>query len=144
MNTKHRRAVDTRRLYRFENLFMPDVLKPGVKSSKSADYLQGVADTVWVKHGRNKMNPPKIQLVDEPGHSWCLGYSDIFLTRNPQKGEGTPHDTVCVLLHELTHAMGYSTHGKGFVNKYIELLVEYGGCSEDELRLGLTLFNIRA
>ena len=68
---------------------------------------------------------------------WCsyaAGYQKIVLTRSQR--------TVAVLLHELVHTFGFGTHGKKFVRKYIELLVEYAGCNEGELRLALGLFNV--
>ncbi len=138
-----RRAVETRRLYRFEAVFLHPQFKPHINRPRSLQYLRRLARRVWDKHGRKGIGVPRIRVMDGLEWSYCVGYSDIVLATATRTRHHHPHDTIEVLLHELTHAMGYGTHGKGFVRKYVALLVEYGGCDEGELQLALASFGIK-
>ena len=70
------------------------------------------------------------------GWSFALGYSEIKLAKR--------HRSIQVLLHELVHTMGFGTHGRSFVKKYIELLVAYGGMEEGEIVIGMGMFGIQS
>ena len=149
MNSKkkkkaHEQRVETRRLYRFEAaVFLPgEELAKYASRPRSEKFLKNLATKVWKKHGRKNVGVPNIEIT-EGTFSYCLGYSDIVLARATNTRFNLPHNTVDVLLHELTHAMGYQTHGKSFVKKYVQLLVEYGKLSEDELLFHLAMFNIK-
>lgn len=139
MKSSARRAVETRRLYRFEEIFAESSLGK-VCRERSLPFLRRLLREVWAKHGRARLSPPDLSFGPGTPHgkgfaSFAEGYSYIELK------EG--HRNVLVLLHELTHTLGYGApHGAGFVRKYIELLVEYGGCSEGELILGAGLFKL--
>ena len=134
-----REMVETRRLYQFEQIHMRDRVH-----RRSGAWLQRLAAKVWAKHGRKNSRVPTVRLRDDIDMSWCIGFTLIELSTSGKARGGFKHDTVEVLLHELVHAIGYRTHGRGFVRKYIELLVEYAGFDEGELRLAFGLFNIKA
>lgn len=136
---QYRLMVETRRLYRFENQFSRK-LPYECRRDRPITELRLIAQTVWRKWGRKGAKCPEIKChhgyrMTGGWYSYALGYSEIYLSRSQRN--------VMVLLHELTHTMGHGTHGKGFVEKYIRLLVEYGWCDEGELRMGLALYNIK-
>lgn len=140
-----RAMVETRRLYQFEQVFMrPECAPLSSIKPRSQAYLQRFARKVWAKHGRKGIRVPVVKLRQDLDHSWCVGFSLIELSISGKARGGFKHNTIEVLLHELVHAIGYRTHGRGFVRKYVELLVEYAGFDEGELRLALSLFNIKS
>ena len=132
------KSVETRRLYRFEN--MSKAISPYSNRKRSIKFLRSLAAEIWAEHGRSNCRVPSVQigegLVDKHTHiSFCDGYSRIELTE--------AQATACVLIHEITHALGYGNpHGKGFVKKYFQLLVQYGKCDEGELMLDAKLYGI--
>ena len=134
----HRRRIDTHRLYQFEEL--TSSISPYSNRARSYPFLARLAAHVWAKHGRHGLPPPEIRF--SPGTpvangpiSYCVGYSEIELI--------AAHRTVGVLLHEIVHALGYLTHGRGFVRKYFDLLVEYGRCERAPLLLDAKLFKMK-
>ena len=142
MSAPHKKAVETRRLYQFERVFMHPTRCPRINRPRSIRWLKGMAARVREKHGRKNLQVPKIHLWDRFNYSYCVGYSSIVLSTRGDTRESIPHNTLEVLLHELVHAIGYRNHDRAFVRKYVELLVEYGGMDEGELRLGMGLFRI--
>ena len=135
------KAVDTRRLYLFEHTFL--IEKPYLRKPRSIQFLRALADQVWAKHGRDGEKTPAVRITDGAATSSCLGRSEIELATATATYRNMAHNTVDTLLHELTHAMGYQSHGAGFARKYLELLSEYGQCDEGELRMAMTLFNVK-
>lgn len=139
MKTPHSRGVETRRLYRFENLsraYSAYATKP-----RSLSFLRRLAAAVWLKHGRRGLPVPVIEFGDGTPHggervSYCAGYSYINLAQGQRDAS--------VLLHELTHARGHGTHGLGFARKYFDLLVEFGRCDRDALLLDAAMFKVKA
>ena len=131
-----RQMVETRRLYRFERVFFTEDVSPFISKLRPIGYLRNIANTVWAKHGRRGVGVPEINVDPNVECSHCTGYRNVVLL--PE------HCSLDVLLHELTHCIGYLTHSRAFVRKYVELLVEYGGCSEIELTLALGLFKVDA
>lgn len=132
---RYKRAVETRRLYKFEAVFSR-ALPVETRRDRSISELRDISELVWAKHGRKWCRIPDVVCApDDAQFSYCQGFSKIALLR--------AHRNLAVLLHELTHAIGYAGHGKRFVNRYVALLVDYGGCEEGELRLGLSMFGIR-
>ena len=134
----HRRRIDTHRLYQFEEL--TGAIGPYSNKLRSQPFLRQLVDRVWTKHGRKGLPPPAIRFgpgtpVANGRISYCLGYSEIELIAS--------HRTVGVLLHEIVHAPGYLTHGRGFVRKYFDLLVEYGRCERAPLLLDAKLFKMK-
>jgi hypothetical protein len=51
--------------------------------------------------------------------SYCEGRRKIVLARHERN--------LRTLIHELTHAIGFGTHGAGFRQRYFALLARYGG-----------------
>lgn len=133
----HRRAVETRRLYRFEAVFSRQ-LPQEVRRDRPIAELRDIAAGVWAGEGQSLAACPRILCgsgVPQNGAwlSYCEG-DRIVLSRAQR--------TVAVLLHEITHALGHGTHGRDFVSRYVHLLCAYGGCEEGHLRLGLSLFKV--
>lgn len=140
-----RRAEETVRLYKFEDY---------TKSKKGFPYvlvcertmpdLRDFAEKVWKKHGRTGWKLPEIK----PWNGLCWHQKNRKFVGWSYSGTGViklakRHRNKLVLLHELVHAMGYGTHGRGFVRKYGELLVEYGGLDEGYLAMSMGIFGIR-
>jgi hypothetical protein len=135
-----RRMVETRRLYKFEEEYL--YKNRYISSPRSERFLKSLASRVWEKHGRENLPVPSVKIVDGAKWSTCKGYKEIALATSKNTRRNLPHNTIDVLLHELTHAIGFSTHGHGFVGKYSELLVEYGRCDPGELRMAMEMFGI--
>jgi len=139
--SRFKKMVDTRRLYCFENTYLTGAY---LQKPRSLRFLKTLAEKVWAKHGRKHVRVPSIAIVEGAKWSSCTGYSEIALATATSTRRNVPHNTVDVLIHELTHAMGFGNpHGPGFARKYVELLVEYGRCHEGELKLAMRLFNIK-
>jgi len=132
--------VETRRLYRFEDVFsmaLPEFTRRGCTLTT----LRELAAKVWARYGRKGLPVPSITFGPGIPHgnyraSWAEGYSKIELMPGQRNR--------MVLLHELTHTLGHSTHGKGFVRKYIRLLTEFAQCDESVVRQGMKSFNIKS
>ena len=137
--TPSEKMVSTRRLYKFEEIFSKE-LPAYVKRQRSLPFLKYMLKDVWLKHGRKGVKHPELAFGEGTPHegervSFCDGYSQIELVVGDRN--------VLILLHEITHALGFGNpHGKGFVRKYVELLVEYGRCDEGELNLAIGLFKV--
>lgn len=132
------KATDTRRLYAFEEAFK-HALPYAARRERTLASLTALLHTVWAKYGRKRLPPPRLTFGDGMPYaggraSFADGFGHIELVAG--------HRVVAILLHETTHTLGYTTHGPGFVTKYFELLVEYGGCSEGELALAAALFKL--
>lgn len=139
MKTAHNRAVETRRLYKFENLSI--AYSPYANKPRSLSFLRHLARAVWAQHGRRGLPCPAIEFgegtpLGADRASYCEGYSYINLCEGQRD--------VAVLLHELAHAHGHGTHGPGFVRRYFDLLVRYGRCDQTLLTLDAARFNIKA
>lgn len=115
MKPQHRRAVDTRRLYRFE-----DTTHFGtwLEQPRRMAYLRRWALRLWALYGRThalrvvagRGTPHGAALV-----SYALGTSYVQLARHQR--------TLKVLAHELVHVLGYPYHNRAFVHKLQEVLV---------------------
>jgi hypothetical protein len=135
------KSVDTRRLYKLEHTFFMD--KPYLRKPRAIKFLRDLAAQVWAKHGRSGSGVPSVAIVDGAPNSHCCGRSEIVLATDKSTYKNVAHNTVDTLLHELTHAMGYTQHGKAFVRKYMQLLVEYGKCDEGELSVAMSMFKVK-
>lgn len=144
MDAKSKKSIETRRLYKFEEIFLNSGLAEYANEPRDTKFLRAFAKKIWAKHGRKNLPMPRIRINRRSSYSWCSGFSEIELAIAANTRTGAPHNTIEVLIHELVHAIGYRTHGKSFVKKYVELLVEYAGLNEGELRIGLGLFNIKS
>lgn len=101
---------------------------------RTLPYMNRLLEQVWARHGRKGESSPVLCMHVTPPEeadglrlNFCNCRSWIVLHE----------DTMCiaVLLHELTHAMGYPNHSPGFVRRYIELLGQYGRCDPRYLAL---------
>ena len=139
MKTPHRRAVETRRLYRFESLSI--AYSPYANKPRTLSFLRRLARVVWARHGRRGLPCPVVEFGNGTPFgggraAYCEGYSYINLCEGQR--------SVTVLLHELTHARGHGTHGAGFVGKYFDLLADYGKCDQALLAIDAARFGIKA
>lgn len=140
MNQSARQMLETRRLYKWEAAALK--VTDYVGQPRTESFLQNLAAEVWAKHGRERVSVPVVNVVDGATWSDCQGYTRITLATAKNTRKNIPHNTIDVLLHELTHAIGFRTHGYGFVRKYAQLLVEYGKCDPCELRMSMEMFNL--
>lgn len=134
MRTAHKQMVETRRQYKFETLFECSRF---ARAPRTESYLRTLCTRVWSKHGRKNVGVPDVRVVPQLPFSYCRGFSEIKLTVS------LGHNSIEGLLHELVHAMGYSTHGRGFARRYVALLSEYGRCEEGKLLLAMSMFGIK-
>lgn len=139
MKSPQARGVETRRLYAFES--SSKNYSSFANKQRPLSFLCALAADVWQKHGRSRQRVPDVAFGEGTPHgsqkvSFCEGRNYIELAE-------TQRD-VKVLLHELTHALGYGNpHGKGFVRKYFDLLEEYGRCDRGALLLDAALFKLK-
>lgn len=128
-DTRSRRTRDTRWLYRAENTVLKHNAAAVADTPMAA--LRRLARRVWRAEAIGRPMPEIVagdgEIYGGQRTSYCLGYSRIVLARH--------HRTPLVLLHELTHALGPSTHGRAFVRLYFRLLWRYAGYSRHFLQL---------
>lgn len=129
-----RRAADTRALYSYETDQFRD---PGLIRRRSMPALRRMAQKLWEAEntGRNEAMP---EIVAGDGYyqngrwlSYCEGRRKIVLARHERNH--------LVLIHELTHALGYATHGVRFRARYFKLLTRYGGRLSAETKAALAV-----
>lgn len=106
---------DTRRLYHFEEVYFRG------QPTKPIATLRKLGERIW--QAKSKKRHKCIPIIAGQGfwhlgryYSYCDG-SKIVLARNERK--------TFVLIHEMTHALGYDYHDKSFVKAYLQLLIEY-------------------
>lgn len=135
-----KRAVETRRLYTFEDNYLRSKY---LLERRSMTYLRRLGTRIWRIEGPKKKQMP--QLIAGKGHyqagrwlSYCAwDDSHIVLVRNQRD--------IVTLLHELVHAMGrpYHNHGPAFAKKFFDLLSKYGKCDHDELMFAARTFGVK-
>lgn len=111
------RGGDTQRVYLFEStLGLGEVEEPIAQ-------LRALARRVWrAESGRRDRCP---EVVAGRGYAWpsgglssyCEGRRRIVLARHQRCRK--------ILLHELAHALGPTTHGRRFQDRYAHLLLRY-------------------
>lgn len=137
---------DTYRLYKWESAMVKYHLFPdSLTKRRSMEYLRKFAHRVWSKHGRNGIDKLDIKAWNATywhtgkekwrGWSYAMGFKEMRLGRDFR--------TTQYVLHELTHCIGYFWHGKEFVRKYGELLVEYGGLDEGWVAMSMGMYGIK-
>jgi len=139
MDSLTRLAVETRRLYHFEDIALP-VLSPHTTARAPMKQLRRLAFLVWQEHGRKGERCPEVMAGEGLRYggralSYCAGRTLIVLAPGQR--------TVSVLLHELTHALGHGTHGKGFTRRFLELMEQYGRADIGLLELGAGLYGVK-
>lgn len=128
-----KRATETRRLYRFEDVDAH--YSAYAVRARSLHFLRRLGRRIWAR-----------AVVDfGPGTLHAgqrVSFCDWARGRRIELAPG--QRTLVVFLHEMTHALGRGTHGKRFVKKYFRLLADYGKCNEEKLVINAALFGIKA
>jgi hypothetical protein len=127
-----RHAVQTRALYRYEGTRFRDSHLLKVRSIKE---LRRLTARIWQaeKTARPDAAPAIIagRGVYQSGRwlSYCEGRAKIVLARHERN--------ILVLIHELTHAIGFTHHGTAFRERYFGLLRRYAGRLSRDTRAAL-------
>ncbi len=128
--------INTRKLYKLETLFP-------VEKDQNISKLRSLGEKIWINETSGKKDIPEITA----GRG--LYHGDTFLSVCYQIGNQTPkiilarqHRKTSILIHELTHALGYWDHGEKFIKKYFDLLVKYGNYDYNFLLLTAYSVNI--
>lgn len=116
MKKRHRRMIDTRRVYRLESEMYYDRRFSHITKQRSLQYLTSLAKKIWKKEGYKHQMPVIRFGKGFQNYSWCDGET-IELVRT-QRDELT-------LIHELVHAIGYDDHDKNFAARELILLDKY-------------------
>ena len=116
MKKRHRRMIDTRRVYRLESEMYYDRRFSHITKQRSLQYLTSLAKKIWKKEGCKHQMPVIRFGKGFQNYSWCDGET-IELVRT-QRDELT-------LIHELVHAIGYDDHDKNFAARELILLDKY-------------------
>jgi len=82
---EHRRMVEARRLYKFEELFSKELPKFALRD-RSHGFLNGLLADVWAKHGRKNVSVPALAFGEGTPHggtkvSFAEGYRKIELVK---------------------------------------------------------------
>lgn len=120
-------AIHTRRLYSLEKLF------PREKDVPMSE-LREFGLTIWFTEGGG-IAPKIVAGRGAKYNGRLLSYCEqepfqaptIVLSRNQRK--------VTVLIHEITHGLGYWTHDEKFVKRYFEILDRWTPLKRDYLLL---------
>lgn len=113
MSPAHK-ARDTRRVYAWEMQTFRGAPRVSIHR------LRQMARSVWRTYRISHPLPKIVAGRGTPYHGRLYSYYDgerIVLARNERQ--------VFVLLHELTHAMGYDDHDARFMRRYLSLLRRY-------------------
>lgn len=140
------KSEDTWRLYKWEShVIKAHMLPDRLTKRRSMDYLRKYAHKIWAKHGRTGIDKLDIKAWNATywqqekekwrGWSYSAGFKEMRLGRDFR--------TEQYVLHEITHCIGYVWHGRAFLKKYTELLVEYGGVDEAWLALSMGIYGIK-
>lgn len=131
--------VSTRHLYRFEReYFWGEILQP-------IEYLRTLAKKIWTEEGRAGKYlfdtvEPMPSIVAGKGTRYNGRYYSYYdgerieLARSERK--------VSVLIHEMVHALGYDKHDQAFVEKYFQLLEDFGRCDREYLLAAGAMYGI--
>lgn len=127
-------SVQTRRMYYWDVLIVADDLLPyRMISAKSFEHLERVLARVWKEEAPECWPCPRLHRTFQ-ATSYCKGRGDIYLCSRQYSEQ--------VLLHEIVHALGFSTHGPGFVKRYVDILVKQGA-DRGRLLTSAALFNVK-
>ena len=124
MRTRFDRALETRRIYRFEGDYFRRSL---FSKSLKMQYLRSEAIYIWRRMKFNK-EMPNIKAgkgVINNGY-WYSYYQEdvgIVLSRSQRN--------IITLVHELVHALGYGEHDHRFTKQYFKVLEKCYGLKPD-------------
>lgn len=134
-HSKQLRAAQTRRVYYFDRLVGKwNITSFYAERERSFPALQRLLDRVWAEDGRKRHSAPHLELSPTLPRSQCSGRGLISISRHERM--------YSVLLHEVTHAMGYYEHSPAFVCRYIYLLGKYARCDVGKLAIAAGLFGV--
>ncbi len=133
----YKQAVNTRMLYKFEDVFFDKKHYKYLSKQTSLKKLKQLAEHVWATE-KITIPLPTIQ----------FGKGILFANQHVSFCNGevielapTQRDTV-TLLHELAHAAGNYLHNHKFVDTYVKFLVKYGEVDKEELLLTMQENNV--
>jgi hypothetical protein len=136
-----RRAVETRRLYHFEVIALPAISRSACANVPMPE-LRRFAERVWRAESKRAMPRVVAGNGDRPNpdsvwYSYCTWPKrDLIVLARHQRNRS-------VVLHELVHALGFGTHGRGFVRKYFDLLAKYARCNRAQLESHAKTLNVK-
>ena len=128
MRTRFDKALETRRIYRFEGDYFR---RSNYSKLRKIKYLRSEAIYIW-RVMKFKTELPNIKTgrgVINNGY-WYSYYQEdegIVLSRSQRN--------IITLVHELVHALGYDDHDKAFVNQYFQILKKVYGFKSDRLEM---------
>ena len=124
MTIAAKRATATRAFYKWEDENIPNGRTLTLKEARilaAKVWLWAMGEARYQKRAVHWRIPTIVygRGVKQNGRylSYCEGYLKIVLAPG-QRNQ-------CVLLHELTHALGPSTHGVRFQATYLQLLMKF-------------------
>lgn len=132
MKRAEREALDTLLTYMWEDKFIPEGARLTLKAAKALAIRVWLYAEVNMYHTRADTNPPpriifanSYTKVSRGGHDYY--HYDQSYCRWPEGDIVLMPLDRCrrVLIHELTHALGYGTHGQEFREVYALLLFEF-------------------
>jgi len=132
--------TDTRRLYRFEEMFL---LKRRDKGNKDTPVtkLRRLAERVWRDYSKCKLPCPEVISGGQLYDGVCYSFYELPPVRRIELARSQQRPLV--LLHEMVHALGHGPHNETFVALYFELLHRYLGYDPHELELQASWFKIK-
>lgn len=135
--------TDTRRLYRFEHLFLCKPANPGNRDTPIGE-LRALAVRVWKAYNKKQSHEcPRIVAGAGLIHGDTLySYYEVMPVHKIELSRS--QRTKTVLLHEITHSLGRGMHNAAFCALYFELLHKYLGYDLDELKLQAANFRIKS
>ena len=128
------RAVDTRRLYQFEEVNLLTYAKHNEAGSKARPlyWLQELALSIWFENNRHKRRWRCPEVAFGPGVFWCGQYQSYCLG-NSYVELALGQRNAIVLIHEMTHVLGPGLHNRNFCHLNFDLLERYLGYDKTEL-----------
>jgi hypothetical protein len=116
MKKRHKRMVDTKRVYGLETDMYFDKRFEFITRQRSLDYLKRYARRIWKGEKYTKPLPLIRFGKGMQKYSWCDG--EVLELAPTQRD-------ILTLIHELVHAIGYDDHDKNFAAKELVLLANY-------------------
>lgn len=146
LRLRRKLGEETNRMYRWEDHTKRrgKVFPYTLTCERTMLDLKLFAEEVWEKHGRAGWSCPVLKSWN--GLYWKQ-YNSEFRGWSYQFGReirlAKRHRNRMVVLHEITHALGFYTHGRGFARRYAQLLVEYGGLDPAWIEVSMGMYGIQ-
>ena len=137
MKTSRHHALDTKRVYAFEEHYLCSSFLTKRRSLKT---LLRVGKRIWKEECPDKPMPTihfgRGVLQNGRWLSYCSGDNKSIVLSEPERN-------ILTLIHELVHAMGYSLHNNAFLHKEIHLMQKYAQYDPNMLYFAACMSNIR-